>query len=92
MRDPSPAGLSAAEAARATLQDDHAGQVAARGRLAVAASELARALRQAFDAFDEPAAQAILDRLVSDLSVTAVPRGRTSPSSASGQSRRRRRR
>jgi MerR family transcriptional regulator, light-induced transcriptional regulator len=34
----------------------------------------ARALRQAFDAFDEPAAQAILDRLVSDLSVTAVMR------------------
>ena len=30
--------------------------------------------RNAFDGFDEPAAQAILDRLVSDLSVTAVMR------------------
>ena len=48
--------------------------MAAPGRLHSAAGELAGALRQAFDAFDEPAAQAILDRLVSDLSVTAVMR------------------
>ena len=32
------------------------------------------ALRQALDAFDEPAAQAVLDRLVSDLSLTTVLR------------------
>jgi MerR family transcriptional regulator, light-induced transcriptional regulator len=74
MRDHLARGLSAAEAARATLQDDEAGRVAVPGRLPVAAGELARALRQAFDAFDEAAAQAILDRLVSDLSVTAVLR------------------
>jgi hypothetical protein len=44
------------------------------GSARAAAGELAGALRQAFDAFDESAAQAILDRLVSDLSVTAVMR------------------
>ena len=75
MRDHLARGLSAAEAAQATLQDDDAaGRVAAPGRLPAAAGELAGALRHAFDAFDEPAAQAILDRLVSDLSVTAVMR------------------
>ena len=75
MRDHLARGLSAAEAAQATLQDDAAaGRVAAPGRLPAAAGELAGALRHAFDAFDEPAAQAILDRLVSDLSVTAVMR------------------
>jgi MerR family transcriptional regulator, light-induced transcriptional regulator len=75
MRDHLARGLSAAEAARATLQDDAAaGRVAVPGRLAAAAGELAGALRRAFDVFDEPAAQAILDRLVSDLSVTAVMR------------------
>jgi methanogenic corrinoid protein MtbC1 len=31
-------------------------------------------LRQAFDAFDEPTVQAVLDRLLSDLSVTVVMR------------------
>src|ERR1700730_15606962 len=43
-------------------------------RAAPAASELPGALRQALDAFDEPAAQAALDRLVSDLSLTTVLR------------------
>src|SRR5271165_6053603 len=38
------------------------------------ASELSGALRTALHAFDEPAAQAVLDRLVSDLSLTAVLR------------------
>src|SRR5450759_3510573 len=59
-------GLSAAEAARAVLaEDSRAG--ADRGRAAVqhrappAASELPGILRQALDAFDEPAAQAVLD-------------------------------
>ena len=37
-------------------------------------SELAAALRQALDTFDEPSAQAVFDRLVSDLSLTAVLR------------------
>jgi len=75
MREHLARGLSAAEAAQATLQDDDApSRMAAPARFPVAAGELAGALRHAFDAFDEPAAQAILDRLVSDLSVTAVMR------------------
>jgi MerR family transcriptional regulator, light-induced transcriptional regulator len=70
-------GLSAAEAAQAVLgQDNGAGHGRAAGPDgdASAASELSGALRQALDAFDEPAAQAALDRLVSDLSVTTVLR------------------
>ncbi len=70
-------GLSAAEAARAVLgQGSRAGHGRAAGpdRVPAAASELAGDLRRALDAFDEPAAQAILDRLVSDLSLTAVLR------------------
>jgi MerR family transcriptional regulator, light-induced transcriptional regulator len=72
-------GLSAAEAAEAALaedsrtQPDH-GRAAAPHRAEPAAGELSGALRQALDAFDEPAAQAVLDRLVSDLSLTAVLR------------------
>ena len=46
-----------------------------------AAGELPGPLRQALDAFDEPAAQAALDRLVSDLSVTTVLRDVVLPSS-----------
>jgi MerR family transcriptional regulator, light-induced transcriptional regulator len=64
-------GLSAAEAARAVLGED--GRVRS-GPVSSTASELAGALRTALDAFDEPAAQAVLDRLVSDLSVTTVLR------------------
>lgn len=72
-------GLSAAEAARAVLgEDSTAGadpdQAAGTHRTPPAAGELPGGLRQALDAFDEPAAQAALDRLVSDLSVTAVLR------------------
>jgi MerR family transcriptional regulator, light-induced transcriptional regulator len=71
-------GLSAAEAARAVLREDRGGGAdhgrAAGPHHALAASELPGALRQALDAFDEPAAQAVLDRLVSDLSVTTVLR------------------
>jgi MerR family transcriptional regulator, light-induced transcriptional regulator len=73
-------GLSAAEAARAVLGED-SGAGADHGRAAgprraapAAAGELSGDLRQALDAFDEPAAQAVLDRLVSDLSVAAVLR------------------
>jgi MerR family transcriptional regulator, light-induced transcriptional regulator len=68
-------GLSAAEAARAVLGEDNgAGPDPGQHRAAPAASELPGALRQALDAFDEPAAQAALDRLVSDLSLTTVLR------------------
>jgi DNA-binding transcriptional MerR regulator len=71
-------GLSAAEAARAVL--DGGGAAATLSRLAqpdLAASEGSEpsaALRQALDAFDEPATQAVLDRLLADLSVAAVLR------------------
>ena len=71
-------GLSAAEAARAVLREDSRARAdhdrAAGPHHAPAASELPGALRQALDAFDEPAAQAVLDRLVSDLSVPTVLR------------------
>ena len=71
-------GLSAAEAARAVLGEDSGAGRPRPGRRAdrapPAAGELAGALRQALDAFDEPAAQAVLDRLLSDLSLTTVLR------------------
>jgi MerR family transcriptional regulator, light-induced transcriptional regulator len=71
-------GLSAAEAARAVL--DGGGAVATLSRLAEpdlaasAGSEPSAALRQALDAFDEPATQAVLDRLLADLSLPTVLR------------------
>src|SRR5271166_6527979 len=72
-------GLSAAEAARAVLgEDSRAGADPGRAggphRAPPEAGALAGDLRQALDAFDEPAAQAVLDRLVSDLSLAAVLR------------------
>jgi len=72
-------GLSAAEAAQAVLREDigagaDPGRAAGPHRAAPAASELSGVLRQALDAFDEPAAQAVLDRLLSDLSLTTVLR------------------
>ena len=70
-------GLSAAEAARAVLgQGSRPATAGPPGlnRVPAAASELPGDLRRALDAFDEPAAQAILDRLVSDLSLTTVLR------------------
>jgi MerR family transcriptional regulator, light-induced transcriptional regulator len=68
-------GLSAAEAARVVLAGSAGpGETAGPGRLTATAGELAGALRKALDAFDEPAAQAVLDRLISDLSVPAVLR------------------
>jgi DNA-binding transcriptional MerR regulator len=67
-------GLSAAEAARAVL----AGASAAPGTdppaAMLAEGGYSAALQQALDAFDEPAAQAVLDRLLADLSVPAVLR------------------
>jgi MerR family transcriptional regulator, light-induced transcriptional regulator len=72
-------GLSAAEAARAVLRENGSASVdlARSAEPHVAAStvsELSMALRDALDAFDEPTAQAVLDRLVSDLSLTTVLR------------------
>ena len=69
-------GLSAAEAARAALHG--AGPASGRPEepdLPVpAVSDPGAALRRALDAFDEPAAQAALDRLLADLSIPAVLR------------------
>jgi DNA-binding transcriptional MerR regulator len=55
-------------------QPAEADQPAAPDRVPAATGELSGALQQAFDHFDEPAAQAVLDRLVSDLSLTAMLR------------------
>jgi MerR family transcriptional regulator, light-induced transcriptional regulator len=70
-------GLSAAEAARAALSggaDAAPGPHAGAHLAASAGSEPSAALRQALDTFDEPAAQAVLDRLLADLSLPAVLR------------------
>jgi MerR family transcriptional regulator, light-induced transcriptional regulator len=77
-------GLSAAEAARSVLREDSEPGAdqdpasSASGPRATA-SELCEALRTALDAFDEPTAQAVLDRLVSDLSLTTVLRDAVLP-------------
>jgi MerR family transcriptional regulator, light-induced transcriptional regulator len=66
-------GLSAAEAARAALGDG----LSTHPRLPAgpaAGSESFAELRRALDAFDEPAAQAVLDRLMAELSLPAVLR------------------
>ena len=67
-------GLSAAEAAQAVLGEDRGVRTDPAAGPGATASELSGALRTALHAFDEPAAQAVLDRLVSDLSLTAVLR------------------
>jgi methanogenic corrinoid protein MtbC1 len=69
-------GLSAAEAASAVLggPGGPAGRADESRRPAPAASDPGAALRQALDAFDEPTAQAALDRLLADLSIPAVLR------------------
>jgi MerR family transcriptional regulator, light-induced transcriptional regulator len=70
-------GLSAAEAARAALGGDAStslGYLAGPRLSESAGSEPIAGLRQALDAFDEPAAQAVLDRLLADLSLPAVLR------------------
>jgi DNA-binding transcriptional MerR regulator len=63
-------GLSAAEAARAALSGDPG---PAPDPPAADGAPFA-GLRQALDTFDEPAAQAVLDRLMAELSLTAVLR------------------
>src|SRR3954454_13546487 len=68
-------GLSAAEAAQTVLAE--AGRVPAAEAIAagdVGVTELSLSLRDALNAFDEPAAQAVLDRLLSDLSLSTVLR------------------
>jgi DNA-binding transcriptional MerR regulator len=72
-------GLSAAEAARTVLREGGSASAepappAGADLAAATVGELATALRQALDAFDEPSAQAVFDRLVSELSLTAVLR------------------
>jgi DNA-binding transcriptional MerR regulator len=70
-------GLSAAEAARAALADTTDTEPGSPGGPPLAAPagpEPGAALRRALDAFDEPAAQAELDRLMAGLSVPAVLR------------------
>jgi MerR family transcriptional regulator, light-induced transcriptional regulator len=69
-------GLSAAEAARATLAEEQSGSSAS-GHVPTHADDgaaLDAGLRKALEGFDEPAAQATLDRLLSDLTVETVLR------------------
>jgi len=73
-------GLSAAEAARATIAGERA--ISAVGDLrgsetmgdTAIVNDLSEELRRAFDEFDEPAAQLALDRLLSDLTLPTVLR------------------
>ncbi|HLZ37749.1 MAG TPA: cobalamin B12-binding domain-containing protein [Mycobacteriales bacterium] len=83
-------GLSAAEAARAALDEDRAGHSDDPGRLPdhgvpdrgdegppprpEGLAETAAALARALDGLDEPAAQAVLDRLFADFTVETVLR------------------
>jgi MerR family transcriptional regulator, light-induced transcriptional regulator len=66
-------GLSAAEAARAAL-DGGPGTPPRQPAGPAAGSEPFAGLCRALDAFDEPAAQAVLDRLMAELSLPAVLR------------------
>jgi len=66
-------GLSAAEAARAALGDGPGTHPSASAAPAAGGEPFAE-LRRALDAFDEPAAQAVLDRLMAELSLPAVLR------------------
>jgi MerR family transcriptional regulator, light-induced transcriptional regulator len=66
-------GLSAAEAARAAL-DGGPGTHPPEPAGPAAGSEPFAELRRALGAFDEPAAQAVLDRLIAELSLPAVLR------------------
>jgi MerR family transcriptional regulator, light-induced transcriptional regulator len=66
-------GLSAAEAARAALRDGPGTHPPEQVGPA-AGSEPFAELRRALDVFDEPAAQAVLDRLMAELSLPAVLR------------------
>jgi DNA-binding transcriptional MerR regulator len=78
-------GLAAAEAAQAAIAEEgrrstpagSAGPAAGEGAAAVSQAEVghsADALRQALDEMNEPAAQALLDRLLTDFTVESVLR------------------
>jgi DNA-binding transcriptional MerR regulator len=68
------AGLSAAEAAQTVLAEVDGPAAATAPTDGVEVAELSRSLREALDALDEPAAQAVLDRLLSELSLPTVLR------------------
>src|ERR1700722_8152293 len=87
-------GLSAAEAAGEVLGEDSgargdpgsgdsgsgdSGQALGPDRVPLTVSELSDAFGRALDAFDEPTAQAALDRLLSDLSVPTTLRDAVMP-------------
>ena len=70
-------GLAAAQAARAALADEQPGGIATDAVVAPPRADLvdsADALRQALDELDEPAAQSVLDRLLTDFTVETVLR------------------
>src|SRR3954470_19295717 len=68
------AGLSAAEAAQAVLAEADVEPAVATPAGGVEVFELSRSLGEALDALDNPAAQAVLDRLLSELSLSTVLR------------------
>lgn len=65
-------GLAAAQAARAAIAEELPGSLATAD--APARADLAGALRQALEALDEPAAQLVLDRLLTGFTVHTVLR------------------
>jgi len=70
-------GLAAAQAARAAIADEPTGRIARAGAEAPSRADLvdsADALRQALDEMDEPGAQAVLDRLLTDFTLESVLR------------------
>src|SRR5881628_2973010 len=74
MKEHLAAGLSAAEAADAVRAEPRRASVGASPVARVGVTELSAALREALETFDEPVAQAVLDRLLSDLSLATVLR------------------
>jgi len=70
-------GLAAAQAARAAIADEPAGRIARAGAEARSRADLvdsADALRRALDEMDEPGAESVLDRLLTDFTVESVLR------------------
>lgn len=70
-------GLAAAQAARAAIADERPGRIGEDALGSPSRADLAdsaEALRLALDEMDEPAAQAVLDRLLTDFTVESVLR------------------